>query len=52
MGTIEEMRVAVKLIPAQTALIPIEGAGHELVSARTVRDVDTIVVNAFWKFFQ
>jgi hypothetical protein len=28
----------------------IEGAGHELVSARTVAGVTTAVLEAFWKF--
>jgi uncharacterized protein len=50
MGTIEEMQEAVKLIPARAALMPVEGAGHELVSARTVGDVTATVVKAFWKF--
>jgi predicted alpha/beta-hydrolase family hydrolase len=51
MGRIEEMEEAVKLIPARTMLMPIDRAGHELVSGRTVGDVTTTVVKAFWKFF-
>jgi uncharacterized protein len=49
MGTIEEMQEAVKLIPVQKELVT-EGAGHELVSTRTVGDVTKTVVEAFWKF--
>jgi len=29
-GTIQEMEVALKLIPAKTKLLPVEGAGHDL----------------------
>lgn len=50
MGELEEMRQAIKLIPVKTEMISIEGAGHELVSARTVQDVTAIIVKAFWKF--
>jgi uncharacterized protein len=50
MGTIEEMQEALKLIPAQTALMPVAGAGHELITARSVGDVTAAVVTAFWKF--
>lgn len=50
MGTAEEMREAVKLIPSQNALMTVKGAGHELISARTVLNVTAAVVEAFWKF--
>jgi predicted alpha/beta-hydrolase family hydrolase len=50
MGELEEMRQAMKLIPVKTEMISIEGAGHELVSARTVQDVAGRVVEAFLKF--
>ena len=33
-GTLEEMRSALALIPAQTTLVEIEGAGHDLKSAK------------------
>jgi len=32
-GSIEEMRAAIALIPAATALLPVEGAGHDLKRA-------------------
>jgi uncharacterized protein len=34
-GTLEEMRAAIALIPASTMLVEIEGAGHDLKSAKT-----------------
>lgn len=37
-GTIGEMRTALNLIPARTELLPVESAGHELLSVRN-RDV-------------
>jgi predicted alpha/beta-hydrolase family hydrolase len=49
-GSIEELTAALKLIPARTELVAIQGAGHDLVSAKTVGDVTTSVVEAFWKF--
>jgi hypothetical protein len=36
-GTIAEMESAVALVPARTKLLPIEGAGHELIT-RSNRD--------------
>jgi predicted alpha/beta-hydrolase family hydrolase len=51
MGTLEEMQDALNLIPAQTRLVTVRGAGHELASARTIEDVTKTVVEEFWKFF-
>jgi len=51
MGMIEEMQRAMGLIPARTALVPIEGAGHELISARTMQNVMAMMVEEFRKFF-
>jgi predicted alpha/beta-hydrolase family hydrolase len=50
MGTLEEMQGALKLISAKTGLVTIQGAGHELASARTIEDVTRMVVEAFRKF--
>ncbi len=50
MGRIEELQEALKLIPAKTELLIIQGAGHELASARTVHDVALTVGTAFCKF--
>jgi uncharacterized protein len=49
-GSIQEMTAALKRIPGQPELMIVQGAGHELVSARTIGDVTTTVVKAFWKF--
>jgi predicted alpha/beta-hydrolase family hydrolase len=38
-GSIEEMTAALKLIPARTQLLAIEGAGHELMTARNRADL-------------
>ena len=50
MATLEEIQEAMKLIPAQTELMLVKGAGHELVSAKTIGVVATAVVEAFWMF--
>jgi hypothetical protein len=49
-GSIEEMTAALKLIPARTELLAVQGAGHELVSARTVAEVTATIEKAFSKF--
>jgi predicted alpha/beta-hydrolase family hydrolase len=49
-GSTEELQERLKLIPAPTELVTIPGAGHDLVSAKTVIAVTTTVVKAFWKF--
>jgi hypothetical protein len=49
-GSIEELTSALKLIPARTEQMLVRGAGHELVSARTVENVITTVVERFRKF--
>jgi predicted alpha/beta-hydrolase family hydrolase len=49
-GSIEELTAASKLIPARTKLVAVAGAGHELVSAKTIGDVVTTVVTAFSDF--
>jgi predicted alpha/beta-hydrolase family hydrolase len=33
-GSLEELRAAIALIPARTALVPIDGAGHDLLPSR------------------
>jgi predicted alpha/beta-hydrolase family hydrolase len=49
-GSTEELKAALKLIPARTELVTVQSAGHDLVSAKTVGAVTTTVVGAFWKF--
>jgi predicted alpha/beta-hydrolase family hydrolase len=46
-GSIEEMIAALKLIPVSTQLLPIEGAGHELMRARNRADLPKMITEAF-----
>ena len=50
-GTIEEMTAALKLIPARTQLLSIQGAGHELMSKRNAAEVPKVIRGAFGAFF-
>lgn len=50
-GTIEEITAAVKLIPARTQLVAIEGAGHELMSKRNAAELPAVVESAFGEMF-
>jgi hypothetical protein len=49
-ATIDEMTEALKLIPARTELMTVEGAGHELMSKRNRDDLPMRVVQAFQSF--
>ena len=49
-GSIEELTAALKHIPARTELVILRGAGHELVSAKTINVATTAVVEAFRNF--
>ena len=49
-GSIDEVAAALKIIPARTELLPISGAGHELVSKRNRDEIPKIVVEAFRLF--
>jgi hypothetical protein len=48
-GSIDELEEALKLIPARTELLPITGAGHELMTTRN-RDEVPKIVGAFRSF--
>jgi uncharacterized protein len=52
-GTIEEIEVARKLIPAKTLLLPVEGAGHDLgFKGKSKREgLPSRVVEEFQRFF-
>jgi predicted alpha/beta-hydrolase family hydrolase len=50
-GTIEEIRAAVKLIPARTQLVAVEGAGHELMNKRNAGELPAVIKSAFGAFF-
>ena len=49
-GTIDEMREALRLIPARTELMAIEGAGHELMTPKNRTELPKNVCEAFLKF--
>jgi predicted alpha/beta-hydrolase family hydrolase len=49
-GSIEEMTEALKLIPARTELMPITGAGHELITKRNRDEVVQAIAKAFLSF--
>jgi hypothetical protein len=46
-GTIEELAAALQLILGRTQLLPIQGAGHELMTARNRDELLKIVIEAF-----
>jgi hypothetical protein len=53
-GSVKEMESALKLIPAPAALIPVEGAGHDLSFGRGERnaalDLPPEILDAFERF--
>src|ERR1022692_2213256 len=50
-GSIDELRSAIKLIPAPTKLVPIEGAGHALLQKSNREELPETVVEEFDRFF-
>lgn len=51
-GTHEELREAMKLIPARTELLEVAAAGHELMSKRNADELPRDVLAAFAAFYQ
>ena len=49
-GTLAEIEAALTLIPARTELLPVEGAGHELMSKRNRDTLPQLVVETFPSF--
>lgn len=49
-GSIDEMTAALRLIPARTELLPVTGAGHELLTKRNRDELSKTVVEAFRSF--
>jgi uncharacterized protein len=49
-GTIAEMVAALKLIRARTELLPVPGAGHELMTKRNRDQVAQLLVETFQSF--
>jgi uncharacterized protein len=48
----DEMTLALRLITARTELLPIEGAGHELMTKRNRSDLPRMIAEAFALFFR
>jgi hypothetical protein len=44
------MTAALQLIPARTELLPVTGAGHELLTKRNRDELSKIVVESFRSF--
>jgi predicted alpha/beta-hydrolase family hydrolase len=49
-GSIDEMVAALKLVPARTKLLPVTGAGHELVTKKNRDEIAKLVVENFRLF--
>ena len=49
-GTLDELKAALKLIPERTQLLPVEGAGHELISPRNRASLPQFITDSFNKF--
>lgn len=49
-GSIDELAAALTLIPARTELLPLTGAGHELINKKNRDEVPRMVVEAFRSF--
>lgn len=49
-ATIEELIAALKLTPARTELLPVEGAGHELLNARNRSTLPQTIATAWAAF--
>ena len=50
-GSHDEMKAALALIPAQTMLLEVEGAGHELLGKKTEENLPSRIVQTFREFF-
>lgn len=52
-GSIDEVEQALKLIPARTRLLPVEGAGHDLGGGRgSAKSLPGVIVENFLAFFR
>jgi len=49
-GSIDEMKVALNLISSRTQLLPVEGAGHELMTARNRSTLPDLIAATFATF--
>jgi predicted alpha/beta-hydrolase family hydrolase len=51
-GSIDELELALKLIPARTELFSVTGAGHELLSKKNRDSLPETIVESFRRFEQ
>jgi predicted alpha/beta-hydrolase family hydrolase len=51
-GSHDEMKAALGLVPAQTILLEIEGAGHELLGKKASEELPSLIIQAFQQFFK
>jgi hypothetical protein len=49
-ATLDELTAALKIIPARTQLLPVEAAGHELLTARNRATLPQLITSAFATF--
>lgn len=49
-GTVEELSTALEFIPAKTALLSIQSAGHELITNKNREELPTLVAESFLNF--
>jgi uncharacterized protein len=49
-GSIDEVTAALQLIPARTELLPVAGAGHELITKRNKDELLETIVETFRRF--
>ena len=49
-GTVDELQSAIKLIPAKTKLVAVEGAGHGLSDKKKQADIVKLVTENFREF--
>ena len=49
-GSLDELRAALKLIPAPTELLPVTAAGHELMTRKNREELPGLIVEAFRSF--
>ena len=49
-GSRDELRAALKLIPAPTELLPVTAAGHELMTRKNREELPGLIVEAFRSF--
>lgn len=50
LGSLEEITAALSLIPARTQLLPVEGAGHELLTKSNTASLPQRIVESFLAF--